>query len=80
MDEGKCQTCGALILWATSAKTGKRMPLDPTPRADGNVEVRRGKISDTYYFRVLTPEQQGDRPLYVAHFTTCPNAAAHRRR
>ena len=60
----QCRSCGAPIVWATSAKTGKAMPLDvafkviSVERADGTVEAVRGR---------------------EAHFATCPNAASHRK-
>lgn len=34
--KGRCRACEATILWAVTV-TGKRMPLDPRPNAEGNV-------------------------------------------
>lgn len=65
-----CRSCSAPIDWALTAK-GNRMPLDPGLNAHGNVLVDEAGVA-----RVV-PAGQGDR---VAHFVTCPNANAHRKR
>lgn len=80
MKEARCNGCGKLVLWARSARTKKYMPLDPVPTAKGSVEVKKGRYSDQYWFRVLTPEDQGDRHLYESHFATCPKASRFRKR
>ena len=64
----KCRSCGAKIIWATTER-GKRMPLDA--------------VADT---RIVLEHRDGQPPLarvvatYVSHFTTCPNAAEHRKK
>ena len=57
------------MLWATS-DTGKKAPLDPEPRSDGNI-VFEGDPSDRRikYLEKGNP-YTGDR--YVSHFATCP--------
>jgi hypothetical protein len=69
-----CNSCGARIRWAVMP-SGKRMPLDVTASASGNLVVVEPQ-------RMLVGfAQPGDsRPRYTSHFATCPNAAAHRRR
>ena len=76
--EGKCRSCGALILWVKLLPNLKPTPLDPVPVADGNVERRKGRQSSTWYGKVI-PKGEQSGPLYVVHFRTCPNADQHRR-
>lgn len=87
---GKCRSCRAPVAWARTQR-GKMIPLDPNPVPLGNVEVTgtdesgRGPVllatvhGDSIAGRAErhTVEHRGG-SLYVAHFTTCPNAAAHR--
>lgn len=72
-----CNGCGAPVDWVRVAKTGKRMPLDPEPRADGNI----GRIDggDTVEYVLPGGGLFDDRPLYVSHFATCPKADQFRR-
>lgn len=75
-----CGSCDAAIVWAL-LPSGKRMPLDATPAPDGNIAARRDANGDLHA-RVL---KAGDEPADgerrgTSHFSTCPNAAAHRRK
>lgn len=90
MDEGKCSSCRAPVLWVVT-KAGKRMPLDPEPDAEaGNVLVCNGvdaELYDTIRGRAVVlrdaaaiAERGVGTPLYVSHFATCPNARQHRHR
>ncbi len=80
----KCRSCPASIVWAVSATTGSKMPVDYSPdAAKGNVllQLDRGQLVAA----VLTgPRLAGARDagaeLRTAHHTTCPNADLHRRR
>lgn len=74
-DNTKCKSCGAPIRWAITEK-GRRMPLDPAPRPDGNVTLRTGVGNAT----IAVVGQGGDGPRYSSHFSSCPNAAEHRTR
>lgn len=68
-----CRSCGATITWVET-RTGKRMPLDPDERSDGNVVIESdGKA------RVLPPGDPYTGPRYASHFSTCPEASAWRR-
>lgn len=79
-----CQSCRAPIRWCVT-ETGKAIPVDYTPRRDGNlVLVDHGD-------RVVASVAPSALPLlapvtpitavrYVSHFATCPHAARHRRR
>jgi hypothetical protein len=78
MERGRCKTCRREIVWVRFS-SGKAMPLDPDPSADGNVYQgsdgrwrAAGKADADAIRRALTP-------LYLAHFVTCPQAAQHRR-
>ncbi len=71
-----CGSCQAPILWIKTPK-GKSMPLDATPRPDGNVVIRDGLAV------VLTAIEKAQ-PLdgqrrFLAHWISCPNAASHRK-
>ncbi len=75
----RCRSCDAPIRWATATTTGRRMPIDAEPTADGNVTVHRGDDGQA----VATVHPAGVTPLgtrWTAHFATCPAAAEHRRR
>lgn len=80
-----CKSCGAAIVWATSAKSRQRMPLDAEPAADGNIYIN---LDDQY--EVLSKadveaihardDLSGRHTrLYKSHFSTCVFAAAHRK-
>lgn len=70
--------CGAPIEWVIVAASGKRMPLDPEPVANGNIAfVAEGRVE------VLSIAGGGlmeDRPLYVSHFATCPRPERFRKK
>ncbi len=73
MEQGRCKSCGAAILWARTAR-GKWMPLDAQPHAQGTVAILDGKA-------VVVPEElrRAGRPVYRCHFVSCPRAKEHRR-
>jgi len=78
-----CTSCGAPIRWAVT-KNGKRMPVDATPSSDGNVVLiprLRGEAPEAHVYRDPTDAAAGapDGDTYLSHFSTCPNARAHRR-
>jgi hypothetical protein len=76
----RCASCGAQIRWCRT-EAGKQIPLDWEPRPDGNVHVYSGLA---YVYgpgaAPLELHREHGEPLYVAHFSTCPNAGAHRKR
>jgi len=82
-EEAKCRSCGAMIVWCKLVSErnpqGKPHPLDPVPTFEGSIERKRGKVSDAYYGRVVPKGERKGRRLYTSHFSTCPNAAQHRR-
>ncbi len=66
----QCGSCGAPVVFVRTAKGGW-MPLNPKPRAGGNVELLNGVA------QVVAPSPEVQR--YTAHFEDCPNANGHRR-
>jgi hypothetical protein len=80
-----CGSCGAPIRWAVTVN-GKRMPVDDQPVPDGNIvlsDPQPGAYAPlaAYYSPPDEPTLPGfeEPPRFVSHFTTCPNAAHHRR-
>jgi hypothetical protein len=80
-----CRSCGARIRWAVTP-AGKRIPLDADPVDGGNVLLHEAPNpgedpTATVVGKRVQPNLFGDDgPRYVSHFSTCPDAAAHRRR
>lgn len=86
----RCRSCDAPILWALTA-TGKRMPIDFWPVAEGNIALERNQDGERIA-RVLAPgertepvepeepaDSESPPPRYTSHFATCPRAGEHRR-
>lgn len=81
-----CRSCHAAVVWVVTT-AGASMPLDPEPRADGNIEMtgrtRRtkqgGMAPEVSYVPTQGALIASDEPRYVSHFATCPNAEQHRR-
>lgn len=65
-----CSSCNAPVIFARST-TGKWMPLNPSPRLGGNIELRDGVA------HVVAPDPLVER--YTSHFVDCVNASSHRR-
>lgn len=82
----RCKSCAAPIVWAKT-RTGKSMPLDVDPVPHGNVTivdyVNPGAVTPTPVV-VVGQLALDDTPVsvwrYQSHFSTCPDAVAHRRR
>jgi hypothetical protein len=70
-----CKSCGAPIRWVKMAGSGKSMPLDDVPSAEGTVSVERGVGHVLSGLAIVAY----DGPLFVSHFATCPQANEHRR-
>lgn len=77
----KCRSCGEAIYWATTA-SGKSMPVNATPEPEGNVLLTLSRSTGKLSAEVVGAEQkiEPDRRRYLSHWTTCPNANAHRRK
>lgn len=71
-----CSSCGAPIIWARTEK-GRRMPLDPGAREDGNVARLGAQVGGDLLVEVLPAGHtatSGDPLRFVTHFVTCPHA------
>lgn len=80
MAAGICASCQQDVLWAKTSQ-GKRMPIDPEPRPDGNLAVYRdhlGQLRTRVLSKGYEPESYERRG--ISHFATCPHADRHRRK
>lgn len=82
-----CRSCGATIVWAETAVTGRPNPIDSEPAKDGNVRLqpRIDAMPLAHYYgktaKELLVEKYGDAiPWFKSHFATCPHAAKHRKK
>lgn len=67
-----CRSCEAPIIWVETT-SGKNMPIDETPTANGNLVYVAGVAR-----AVTDDDRQLKRPLYTSHFATCPDASQFR--
>ena len=63
------------IRWCVTAATGKRIPLDPEPVADGNIFVSHIDHGMPVVHVVLHHDQvpRGEPFTYQSHFVSCPD-------
>lgn len=82
-----CRSCSAAIVWAQTIN-GKQIPVDHLPVANGNVDlVSHSDPREAPIAHMLDATGQRDvdglrrSPFlrYVSHFSTCPDAARHRK-
>jgi hypothetical protein len=81
VSSSRCTSCGTNIIWATTAATGKVMPVDVEPHPDGNVLLTE-RVGRSPLAEVVAPGQDSliaGEPLRRSHFSTCPQADQHRR-
>ncbi len=92
MKLSRCRSCGEPIVW-TVTSNGKRMPIDAEPvaaprgfRIDEDVldEAQQGFNDDDLrpgkeLIATFTAQPAPGEKVYQSHFSTCPDAAAHRR-
>lgn len=71
----RCKSCDAPIRWVKMSKSGKAMPLDDAPSAEGTIAVDQGVGHVLKGLAIV--EYAG--PLFISHFSTCPNAGKHRK-
>lgn len=76
-----CSSCGAVVIWVELRRSGKKMPLNPTPSAkDGNVRMLdSGSLADVLGYYELTSARAHGELLFTSHFATCPKRHEHRR-
>lgn len=79
-DEGKCRSCGVLVVWCKLLPSCKPHPLNAVPVVGGNIETRPGEIAGERYGKVVPATERGDRRLYTSHFMSCAQAASWRRK
>lgn len=83
----RCSSCQAPIIWARTIARGevpsRGIPLDAEPVASGNIRVVGGD-GVAHDGSVIEVAVSGlidhDRPRYVSHFATCPDAQSWRKR
>ncbi len=75
----RCRTCTQEIVWALT-EHGKPIPIDPMPRAYGNITLHTLGGGDQKIAHVLGAEETTSGERFVSHFVTCPDAETHRRR
>lgn len=70
-----CRSCRVGVRWVETV-TGSRMPLDPDPTPDGNVEFTHPDREEGPVRVLKASELAGDctRYRYKSHFATCPHA------
>ena len=81
VSSSRCTSCNANIIWATTAATGKAMPVDVEPHPGGNVLLTE-RVGRSPLAEVVAPGQDSliaGEPLRRSHFVTCPQADQHRR-
>lgn len=75
---GQCRSCGAPVYFAVTA-TGKAMPVDVSPREDGNIQLLwDGQRIAAVYLGGDLSKHPG--PRRISHFATCKDAKAWRKR
>lgn len=72
-EPAKCRSCGAAIIWAETP-AGKKMPMDAEPAVDGDWFFQGDKV-----FKHLKIDETPAPPLHKSHFSSCQNAAQHRK-
>jgi hypothetical protein len=78
----ECKSCSAEILWCTTDKNHKNMPLDPEPADDGVWVKVRLEGEARIIHRLTTAELEAARDnkaRYHSHWESCPSAAEHRK-
>jgi hypothetical protein len=81
LDKCRHPGCRKPIFWATNDRTGKSMPIDPQPHADGNVRIQPPSFDGAAPVAVVltTAERFGKTGLYLSHLATCEFADTFRR-
>jgi hypothetical protein len=72
MNAPRCESCGAPLRWART-RSGKWMPLDAAPNAEGNVMLAPDGTA-----MVVGKTQEGA-ARWMPHHATCEHAGRHRK-
>lgn len=67
----RCSWCGAPVRWVTMAASGRKNPLDPEPRADGNVVL---EAHNDAWAKALRRGEDHEGERYQSHWVSCPEA------
>lgn len=73
----KCKSCQAEVNYIKMEPVGHVMPVDNDPHPSGNIVINGrgyGEIQGGDLF-----DSQEEKPRYISHFATCPNAPSHRK-
>lgn len=76
----QCRSCRASIFWATTAATGKLMPIDADPNPRGNIVLNEDGKAVVISKNLFEGGDSGRLVTYMSHFATCINARAHRKK
>ena len=74
----RCRSCNAKVIW-TETERGRRMPVDATPVATGNLILRQREhrcplaVHIDSALEPLRPHEAAIQERYVSHFVTCPD-------
>ena len=81
-----CRSCQAPVVWAITAKTGSKIPLDPHTSPSGTIAViGTSHVTGQPLAHVFTQADlalaraHGTPALFTSHFATCPQADAWRK-
>lgn len=68
-----CRSCGAPMRFIRTRK-GRAMPLDAEPDPSGNVVIADDDVAEVFPDSYAAAEAWGDRPRYLPHHASCPQA------
>jgi len=74
-----CKSCPAQVIWAETER-GKAQLVDAQPVQGGNIRLTAREGRPPLSQVVPADRAFGRTDLRLAHFVTCPQAAAHRRK
>jgi len=74
--QSRCRSCSAPIFFAKT-RTGKNVPIDWTPRVDGNLPVIC--VDGLAWILDKDEPDQANADHFVSHFATCPQAKKWRK-
>ncbi|HYM95797.1 MAG TPA: hypothetical protein VET26_00715 [Candidatus Sulfotelmatobacter sp.] len=79
----KCKSCGAPAYWAKNPETGNSMLVDVEPSPKGNLLLSYKPVAGELLLKFTSsvPLQELERrKRYLPHWSSCPNADAHRKK
>jgi hypothetical protein len=76
---GQCRSCRAPVTWAET-EAGRRIPVDAEPSQRGNLVLRERTGLPPLAVVVVGAVADGEGPLHLSHFVTCPQASQWRGR